>query len=534
MSHEARYYQKEAKQASINALKRNVKTQMIVGATGTGKSKIGVDIAQDYKKILWLNHNIELIEQNAITFLSEQFDYEKDWIESNISIRGGLVNLLKSKRDIFDVFKTEVQDNVGVVKEDLLITDKRVTIASVQTIWRRLNQIPSDTFDLVIVDESHHAGAITWTNILTHFTPKLRLGLTATPYRAIDDLSLDDLFEEIVYEYPIAKGIKDGFLCKPTGVKIKTSANLDKVHTIGGDFNQKELAEKVDCPERNYQIVDAYVKYCTGRPFIAFCVNVEHVINLCEAFNEKGVKAAFVVGDTDLTPERKKVINDFKTQNFIDNEAEGLINCLVATEGFDYLNLGCVILAAPTKSRTRFYQTIGRGLRLKTKSFIDKFGQGCTILDVVDNTTRHKVVNCDSEDALLPLEDKLFISDIDRQKIRDAIAKREQMMQVQNREQDEVFELFPIPKIPRFHQSNEPATELQLRSIKRFGFDIESNTYSKAQVNAIFALQPASKQDVENLIGAGYDCSRGVTVVEAKLAYLDLIQRDKKKSFKRR
>lgn len=529
MSHQARYYQLEAKEASNNALKRNVSTQMIVGATGTGKSKIGVDISRDYSKILWLNHGLELIEQNAITFLSEQFDYDKEFIESNINIRGGLISLLKTKRNVLDVFATEVQDNIGIIKGDLSIIDKRVTIASVQTIWRRLDLIPSDTFDLVIVDECHHAGAVTWKFILNHFTPKLRLGLTATPWRAIDDLSLEDLFEEIVYEYPIAKGIKDGYLCKPIGIKVKTSITLDKVGTVGADFNQKQLSEKVDCPERNYLICNKYLEHAKGRPFIAFCIDVEHTKNLYEAFVEKGVKVHMLVGDKEITPERKKVIELFKSQKFTQDEAEGLVNCMIATEGFDFVNLGCVILARPTKSRTLFYQMIGRGLRLKFENFFKLFGQNCIILDIVDNTTRHKVVNCESEDVLLSLEDKLFISDIDRQKIRDAVAKREALMQVTNRQEDEIIELFPIPKIPNFLKRNAPATEAQLYRIKQMGHDTDNNTYTQSQVNDIFMNMMASKQDVDNLTGAGYDCSIPISMIQAKLCYLDLIERDKKK-----
>ncbi|MES2395852.1 MAG: DEAD/DEAH box helicase [Bacteroidota bacterium] len=527
MAHKARYYQSEARQASSDALKRSVKTQMIVGATGTGKSKIGVDIAQDYRNVLWLNHNIELIEQNAITFLAEQFDFSKEYVENGFNIRGGLVSLLKAKRDTEDAFATLVQDNIGIIKEDLLITNKRVTIASVQTIWRRLNQLPPDLFDLVIVDECHHAGAVTWTMILNHFNPILRLGLTATPWRAIDDLTLDDLFEEIVYEYPIVKAIKDGNLCKPTGIKVKTSTSLDKVHNQGADFNQKELAEKVNSPERNYLVVNSYIKHALGRPFIVFCVNVEHVTDLCAAFNEKGVKANYVVGDTDLTPERKNIINDFKNQNFIDNEAEGLVNCLIATEGFDYLDAGCIILAAPTKSKTRFYQTVGRGLRLKTEKYVEKFGQGCIILDVVDNTTKHRVITCESEDALLPVEDRIFISDENRAKLMDAKAKREAMVNLVERKEDEVFELFPLPKIPRFKRCNDPASEAQLQRIKKLGYNIEENTFSVMQVNDIFMNQPAPKQQIDFLSEAGYDISRGVTVIEAQLAITELSKRKK-------
>lgn len=526
---ESRYYQIDATIASQERLKCGVKTQMVVAATGTGKSKIGTDIAKPFKSVLWLAHNIELIEQSSINLLSEELNYTKEFLESEIKARGGLISLLKSKEA--DSFSDEIKANLGIVKEDLLITDKRITVASVQTIWRRLNQIPYNAFDIVVVDECHHAGATTWSMTLNHFKPELRIGFTATPWRAADDMTLDDLFEEIVYEYPIAKGIQDGHLCKPDAIKVKTSASLDKVNTSGSDFNQKELSERVNTLERNNLIVNKYIEYAKGRPFIAFCCNVEHTIDLCEAFNEKGVKSSYVVGDKDLTRDRKGIINAFKSQDFINGEAEGLINCMIATEGFDMVNVGCVILACPTKSRTKFYQTIGRGLRKKTKEFVDKFGQNCIILDVVDNTTKHRLVNCENEDALLPLEEKLFISDINRQKIRDAIAKREQMVNVVARDKDEIIELFPLPKPPKFKMTArhlEPATEEQLKGIQRFGYPIENVSYTKWQIQQIFLSQMAGKNDVDDVAKAGFDVSNGVTLLEVSLVKQSLLNKVKK------
>lgn len=529
--HESRYYQLEAKEASIKALLRNVTTQMIVAATGTGKSKIGVDIAKDYSKVLWLTHNIELIEQSSINLLSEELGLDKEYLENEVASRNGLMAIFRTKKD--DAFTLMIKANIGIIKEELQITDKRITIASIQTIWRRLDSIPENTFDLIIVDECHHAGAPTWKMVLEYFKTKLRLGLTATPWRSEDDLSLDYLFEEIVYEYSIQRGIKDGFLCKPKAIRVKTSANLDTVHTRGGDFNQNELREKINTPQRNYLIVDKYIEHAKGRPFIAFCVDVQHTVDLCEAFNEKGVKANFVVGDKLLTPDRQAIIRAFKAQGYTKEEAEGLINCMIATEGFDFANIGCVILACPTKSKTKFYQMLGRGLRLKDVYFVSLFGQNCVILDIVDNTTKHRTITCDSEDALLPVEARIFLSDEHRQKLIDAKEKRERMIEVQNREQDEIFELFPIPKVPRFKRSDKPATEPQLKLIKHLGYDVENEFYTYNMIQDILLSQPASKQDFDNITSAGYDTSRGLSIVEAKLAYSDLIERDKRKKLKK-
>ncbi|MES3018187.1 MAG: DEAD/DEAH box helicase [Bacteroidota bacterium] len=513
---ETRYYQTEAHDAVFSALKRNIKHQLLVMATGTGKTKTAVDIVKKFNSVLWITHNIELIEQSSIALLSEYLSMEVPFLEENISARGGIVSVLTSKVPADDFTQT-IRDSIGLIKEDTLITDKKFTIASIQTLWRRLNLIPPDTFDVVVVDEAHHAGAATWTRTLNHFTPKLRLGLTATPWRAVDDLSLDDLFEEIVYEYPIEKGIKDGYLSKPFAIKVATSANLDNVHMAGSDFNQKELSDKVNTPERNNLIVTKYLEYGAGRPFIAFCCNVEHTIDLCRHFTERGVKANFLVGDKNLSPDRIGVIKSFKSQNFINGEAEGLINCMIATEGFDFANTACVIQASPTKSKTKFYQMIGRGLRNKSEAFVEKFGQNCLVLDIVDNTTKHRVITCASEDDQRDLEDKIFISDVDRQKIRDVVAARERMVRIADRKEDERVELFKIPRVKVLfgNRSDDPLNPGQKQWLKMNNYDTVNISYNRHQFLTLFFASPAPESDIQILRDNGYSISDPVTIGEA-------------------
>lgn len=533
MSNESRYYQIEADQAVFSALEKGIGTQMIVSATGTGKTTIGVGVAKKFERILWLTHNEDLILQSSIALLAEELQEDKKWLRDIIFAQGGLMKILSGNKK-YEI--TKICNILGIVKEDLLVTDKRFTVASVQTIWRRLSQIPADTFDLIIVDECHHAGAPTWSKILDHFTPKLRLGLTATPWRSGDDMTLLDLFEEVVYEYPVIKGIQDGYLCKPDAIKVRTSANLDKVKTIGLDFNQKELSDKINTPERNILIVRKYQEYALGRPFIAFCAGVQHTIDLCETFNELGVKASYVVGDKDLTPERNAVINAFLSQNYIDNPGEGLINCLIATEGFDYEDLGCVIQACPTKSKTKFWQMIGRGLRRKTSQFVSKFSQNCIILDVVDNFSKPGLINTETEDKHLLLEDKIFILESDRKKLQDAKAKREQQLDVVLTNVDERIELLPLPRriLSKSPRMKEPALEHQIKQLRHWGYPVDSVEYTRFQFSEILLSQPCSKEEFDNVAACGFDVSNGVTVAEARDAITLINKMDKQKALQRK
>jgi len=478
-----RPYQTQAIEAVNYALKRGVKKMAIVLPTGAGKTFTAVQAIKDFKRILWLGHTEELIKQSS------------------------------------DVLRAEFGCETGLIKADVFDIDHKVVMASPQTLHRRLDRIPKDYFDVIVADECDLFGSVTFRQGIEHFTPKLLLGLTATFMRN-DNLSLYDIFDEVVYEYTIQKAIKDGYLTKPIAIKVKTSANLDDVHTLAGEFNQKELTIKVNTLERNFAIVNKYIEYGQGRQFIAFCVDVQHTIDLCEAFKEKGIDCNYVVGDKELTQDRKGVIAKFKNEEIL-----GLTNCNILVAGFDHPDVGVMIMATPTKSKRRFFQQFGRGMRLKTDKFVAKFAQNVIIIDVVDGTTRHKLVNCDSIDAELSLEEKIFISDTNREKLIDAKMKREAMMNVVERKEDEVVELFPLPKVPRFKRSSDPASPEQLQRIKKLGFNIDENTFTIAQVNDIFLSQAAPKQQIDFLAKSGYDVSNGVTVIEAQLAIKELTKR---------
>jgi superfamily II DNA or RNA helicase len=481
-----RPYQQKAIDGINNALERGVTKMAVILPTGTGKTFCAVQAIKDMGRILWITHTEELISQSAAA-LSE-----------------------------------EVEGEIGLIKAGTFDVEHNVVMASAQTLHRRLGKMKPDDFDVIVADECDLFGAVSFNKSLDYFTPKLRLGLTATYYRN-DNLQMTDIFDEVAYEYTLREAVTEGYLAKPIVIKLKTSTSLDKVHTLAGEFNTKELSNEVNTPARNYQIVNAYLEHGQGRQVISFCCDVQHAIDLCEAFNEKGVNTEYIVGDKKLTTDRKGTISRFES-----DETTGLTNVMVLSVGYNYQDIGVEIMACPTKSRRKYIQQLGRGFRLKTDKFLEKWTQDIIIIDVVDGTSKHKLINTDELDRDLPLEEKLFISDIDRQKLMDVKEKRKALLETANRDQDELFELFPLPKVPvyRSQRLNKPATESQLSNIKAFGYDIENISYTMAMVTEIFARQPAYQQDIDNITSAGYDTSRGMTVVEGKLAYAELIKRD--------
>jgi len=523
-----RPYQTEAISNIHAAVDRGVKTMALILPTGCGKTLTCVRAIQPYGRKLWIASTIELIEQSAIALLDELEIMPYDTLIDVLGNMGGLIELIKAYDKGFrDPHVRLIAENIGVIKAEMFDINKPIVISSAQTLHRRLEQIPPNWFDVVIADECDLFSSVSFKKSLLHLNSRVRIGLTATFYR-LDNLPLEDIFEEIVYEYPIDRAISEGYLTKPEAIVVKTSADLDGVHTMAGEFNQKELTEVVNTAARNFQIVNKYIEYGQGRQFIAFCCNVEHTIDLCQAFKDKGINCEYVVGDKTLTTDRRGIIERFKG-----GEITGLTNALVLTVGFDFPDIGCCILAAPTKSRRKFIQSLGRGLRLKSDKFVAKWAQDCIILDIVDSTTRHRLINTKELDKDLPIEKKVYISDRERQLLLDVKAKREASF-TNNREKDERVDLLQLPKITMIDSVNgqREATEKQLAFIAKFGYDIVNENYTMKMVNEILNSQSASAAQIWKLKQIGYDVSNGVTVPEAAKAFSDYTKKQEKEKLK--
>lgn len=270
-------------------------------------------------------------------------------------------------------------------------------VASVPTLGRRgskrLERFNPEDFDCVVSDEAHHATSPQWKNVLSHFglmtpgSPVLSLGMTATPNRA-DGIGLRQCFDEIVYDMGIDAGIRDGYLVDLRCWRISTKTDLDGVHTQAGDFKPDELADTVNTPERNGMVVKAYAKHAWEKKAIAFTANIQHALDLAEAFKAFGVNAAAVWGDD---PDRSEKLRRHRA-----GELTVLCNCGVLTEGYDDSEIECIVLARPTKSALLLTQMIGRGTRLPHGfGNISEVGPNgkhdCVILDVSDVTSKHNL-----------------------------------------------------------------------------------------------------------------------------------------------
>lgn len=257
-----------------------------------------------------------------------------------------------------------------------------IQIASVQSLSKRdwWHEFPAD---VVIIDEAHIVAYSSVVQLMMSliYPQLIYLGLTATPFRLNKHQGMGDIFESLVCAPMPSDLIDTGYLVKPSYFSVN-QADLEKVGTGAGDFDEGQLALACDRPELVQQIVQDWQRLAQGRRTIVFAVNVQHSKHLSEAFQAAGVKAAHVDGTMSA-----KVTNQIY-QQLANSETLVLCSCMKLTEGFDICSVSAVLLARPTRSKALFLQMIGRGLRLSTET--DKLD--CIVIDWAGNVQRHGFV----------------------------------------------------------------------------------------------------------------------------------------------
>lgn len=346
-----RPYQTEALEAVLSSEAKGINKQLIVLPTGAGKTVIFSHlpiIRKESTPMLVIAHRAELLHQAK--------------------------NKIQQMNPDLIVEIEQAQNIAGKVD---------VVVASVPTMGRansdRIEKFPKDYFKTIIIDEAHHAAAPTYRRIVDYFQPNLILGVTATPQRS-DSTRLIDVFQEIVYYKTIEDLIKQGWLTRLVGYRIKTETDLTEIEVSDGDFVQSQLQDAVNNPNRNASIVAAYQQICQERKTLVFAAGVQHAKDLALSFTKNSILTEVILGETP-DEERSTIL-----QKFRNNEIKVLINVGVLTEGFDEPSVQAIILARPTKSTLLYTQVVGRGTRL------DEGKDNCLIIDISDTTKGKKPI----------------------------------------------------------------------------------------------------------------------------------------------
>lgn len=241
--------------------------------------------------------------------------------------------------------------------------EKPVQIISVQTYGRRLqldslesNQWFKDA-DLVIYDECHASIAKTRKEIIDLYKDDaVILGLSASPCRA-DGRGLGEIYQDIVPCIGIKELTQQGYLVPARYFGAQELPDLEKIPTVAGDYNQKELGKRVNKKRLIGDILLNWTRIAGDRSTVIFATNVKHSLHIKEQFQRNDISIEHVDAHTPQE-ERDDIIRRWK-----DGDVQVVTNVGVFSEGADFPWCDCCVAARPTKSYARFIQIAGRPAR---------------------------------------------------------------------------------------------------------------------------------------------------------------------------
>lgn len=308
-------------------------TFLIVFPTASGKSKI--------------------VEEDMRIFAEERTDFK--------------ALILAPNRDI-------VADWESRVGESLAELEQQIEIRTFAYMVRHYAEIQPGEYDYIVIDEAHHAVAPMLKRVIQHFDPAFMVGLTATDQRP-DKKKLESVFGSYKTGLSLEQAMEEGIIAQANVYRIETNIDLSKVRFNGKEYVNADLEKSIRVTSRNELIVDVLKEYfCDGevanRQGVIFCVNTKHTVEMERLLNEAGISAKAYTGQT---KQADKVMEDFKTKKI-----RFLCACNMISEGWDYPELGILVMARPTMSKVLYLQQLGRGLR-RTASKENVF-----VIDVVD------------------------------------------------------------------------------------------------------------------------------------------------------
>lgn len=267
----------------------------------------------------------------------------------------------------------------GIIMRGEEYCPANVQLASKDTILSRAfrkKKINLPHADLLFIDEAHRSICGGYKKIIQSYPDAFVVGLTATPVRH-DGRGLGEIYEDMIVVTTTAELIEQKFLV-PFQVYAPYVPNMNGVRTVNGDFDQKEIGNRMDKPTLVGDIVGHWERLARGRSTIVFAVNISHSLHIRDRFVEAGFKFEHLDGNTPID-QRETILGRLKA-----GEIDGIVNVGVCTEGFNAQRVSCIVLARPTKSLGLHIQMIGRSLRIHPESNkVDTI-----ILDHAGNTIR--------------------------------------------------------------------------------------------------------------------------------------------------
>lgn len=317
---------------------------LIASATGTGKTVVAAfDYAYRAKelntnpKLLFLAHRKDIVEQAREKY--------------RMVLQQPLFGALVSESDSFS------SQSAGQV------------FCTVQS-WAThiAKHLPYDYFDMIVLDECHHAAAASYQDILNHYYLAIEegktdlLGLSATPFRADGKDIRADFGGDFTHELSLSEAIEHGHIVPFTYFGVDDDVDYSDVNWGQGEREQLDqiLHRNGKHLQNVHQILLEHVADISTLRAVGFCAGLKHARAACDYFNEKGIKSIVLSGESS-NDVRDKAMNDISK---LSPDIHVIFTADLFNEGVDIPSINTVLMLRPTNSPLIFLQQLGRGLRI--------------------------------------------------------------------------------------------------------------------------------------------------------------------------
>lgn len=331
--------QREALEALENAMAEDYSRAMVVLATGLGKTYLAAFFAEKFKRVLFVAHREEILFQAKQSFQHVHPD------------------------------RTSAFYNASEKK-----TDADFIFASIYTLGSQyhLDRFEADAFDLIVVDEFHHAAAPTYERLLNHFDPKFLLGITATPDR-MDNKDVYALCDgNVAISIHFLDAIERNWLSPFQYYGVYDDTDYSAIRWLGTRYDEEELMQIQLQEDFAGKILAAWKQHKQTRT-IVFCSSVRQAIYMSEFYRKNGIRAIALHGGSP-SDQRKAARSKLNS-----GELEVIFTVDLFNEGVDIPKVDTLLFIRPTESLTVYTQQIGRGLRVADGK------SHCVIIDFIGN-----------------------------------------------------------------------------------------------------------------------------------------------------
>lgn len=329
---------------------------LVVAATGTGKTVLA---ALDYRRLherqgrlprlLFVAHRQEILEQSLRTYRE-----------------------VLRRQDFGELY-------VGGARPERW----EHVFASVQSLHSYgVSEIPADHFDVVVIDEFHHAQARTYRTLINQLAPEELLGLTATPERADGVDVAREFFEgRTAAELRLWDALTSELLSPFHYFGVADGTDLTGLTWTRGSYDPVELTQVYTGNDARAALILQAVRDKVAEPrsmrALGFCVSIDHAEYMAKVFTEAGIPSAAVTSHPG-SANRGRTLTDLR-----DGRLAVIFTVDMFNEGVDLPTIDTVLFLRPTESATVFLQQLGRGLRRSHGKAV------LTALDFVGHQNKH-------------------------------------------------------------------------------------------------------------------------------------------------